>query len=213
MTQNDEDIRDACLLEAATHVAVVAHAEQQRKNSCAAKYVTHPLGVAAVLQRALVRDPIALAAAMLHDVIEDTSHTRDMVATVMTDRFGCAPADVSSVLDAVCELSEKKLGADGKKLPWRVRKEEHLSRLKLASKRAIDVKVADTFHNLLTLLADVKRSSPSAALAAFNAPPEELEWYWREIAELGVSSGSSAAVSVGHRLLAVIAEISALRRA
>ncbi|MFN8523323.1 MAG: HD domain-containing protein [Chloroflexota bacterium] len=67
----------AFLLEAAT-LAADRHRNQRRKGVDAVPYINHPLGVAALLARVGgVTDVETLAAAILHDTIEDTRTTAD----------------------------------------------------------------------------------------------------------------------------------------
>jgi len=64
--------------------AVAAHGDQQRNGG--APYHTHPAAVADLLAEHGVRDPHVLAAAHLHDVVEDTTVTVDQLRRAFGDR-------------------------------------------------------------------------------------------------------------------------------
>jgi guanosine-3',5'-bis(diphosphate) 3'-pyrophosphohydrolase len=56
--------------------AAQKHREQRRKDSSASPYINHPIALAQILvEEGGVDDPVALAAALLHDTIEDTDTT------------------------------------------------------------------------------------------------------------------------------------------
>lgn len=69
---------DNDLIETARKWCVTAHAGQTRANG--KPYHTHPFAVAELLVEHGVNDPEILAAAYLHDVIEDTKTTRKQIA-------------------------------------------------------------------------------------------------------------------------------------
>ena len=75
---------------AAAEYAAQAHRGQTRKGLSRRPYVEHVLSVAGTLTSHGITDPLTLAAALLHDTIEDCGRTRDELATV----FGPEVADV-----------------------------------------------------------------------------------------------------------------------
>src|ERR1051326_6050680 len=90
--------RASCaLLLDALSFAAHQHRDQRRKNADASPYINHPIAVAQILcSEAGVNDVETLSAALLHDTIEDTKTTREMLA----ERFGNAVAGlVSEVTD------------------------------------------------------------------------------------------------------------------
>ena len=66
---------DTHLLLTATRFAAEKHRAQRRKDAEASPYINHPIAVAATLGDAGVTDATILAAALLHDTIEDTKTT------------------------------------------------------------------------------------------------------------------------------------------
>lgn len=173
------------MIEGAAHVAVTAHASQLRKSSARALYVSHPIAVALVLAANGVTDHVTLAAAMLHDVTEDTQWKPADVERVMIDVFGCDKRDVITMLQIIADMSEVKRDSSGAKLPWRVRKEEHLARVRSrASAATVALKIADAYHSATCVLSEIKRHGLAEAMRPFNAPLADMIWYWRETASL-----------------------------
>src|SRR5262249_7510334 len=95
------------LVERALRVAARAHRDQTRKGTDI-PYLTDPAAVALILVRAGFDDEATLAAALLHDVVEDT----DWPAERLRAEFP------PQVLEYVSAVTERKLAADGSKRPW-----------------------------------------------------------------------------------------------
>lgn len=114
------------------------HRDQRRKDAKATPYVNHPIALAEVLHSdGGVRDLVVIAAALLHDTIEDTETTYDE----LRGAFG------SEVADVVVELTDVKfLGKES-------RKRLQIARAGRASNRARLVKLADKIANLRDVLA------------------------------------------------------------
>ena len=105
------------------------HKDQMRKFSDL-PYITHPKAVARILEH-LKADEIVLAAALLHDVVEDTDATIEDVETL----FG---KEVASLVD---ELTTKK-DRWANKAGYLIDKMFHMS------DAALMVKLADRLHNV-----------------------------------------------------------------
>lgn len=70
----------------AARFAAVKHKSQKRKDG-GTPYINHPVEVAEILSRvARISDPEIIAAALLHDTIEDTHTTAEELATIFGDR-------------------------------------------------------------------------------------------------------------------------------
>jgi guanosine-3',5'-bis(diphosphate) 3'-pyrophosphohydrolase len=119
----------------ATAFAAHKHRNQRRKNAEKTPYINHPIRVAQVLTVVGVDDPVVLAAALLHDTIEDTDTSYDEVVA----EFGVEVADV------VKEVT------DNKSLPKAERKRLQVENAPHKSTRAKLVKLADKFDNLSDL--------------------------------------------------------------
>jgi (p)ppGpp synthase/HD superfamily hydrolase len=111
------------IVEAAIRFAAEAHAGQLRKDR-RTPYVVHPVGVLRYLSSDLgVTDPAILAAAVLHDVLEDTATTR----RVLLRRFGREVADWVEALtvppqfhgpDVPDAVKTRILVRDLRQMPW-----------------------------------------------------------------------------------------------
>ncbi len=126
------------LLDRAYVYAMKAHGEQKRASGDL--YFSHPLEVAAILTD-LKLDDATIAAALLHDTIEDTATTR----TEIDQLFG---ADIGNLVDGLTKL--KKLDLVSKQAA----QAENLRKLLLAiasDVRVLLVKLADRLHNMRTL--------------------------------------------------------------
>lgn len=127
---------DVGLVLRAASFAAEAHRDQRRKDPSAAPYINHPLAVADILaNEAGVTDASVLAAALLHDVVEDTAVTLPEVRAA----FGDAVADI------VAQVT------DDKSLPAARRKELQVETAPHKAPGAKLVKLADKLHNLRCL--------------------------------------------------------------
>src|SRR5712672_762524 len=129
---------DEALLNRAYVYAMKAHGEQTRASGD--PYFSHPLEVAAILTD-LKLDDATIAAALLHDTIEDTSATRAEIDQM----FG---ADIVALVEGLTKL--KKLDLVTKE----AKQAENLRKLLLAiadDVRVLLVKLADRLHNMRTL--------------------------------------------------------------
>jgi len=127
---------DVRLLQRAYDTAAAYHASQYRKSGD--PYITHPLAVAQILAE-LGMDTITLVAALLHDTIEDTTYTFDL----MRNEFG---GEVVLLVDGVTKLDRVKLGDAAKA--------ETIRKMVVAmakDPRVLVIKLADRLHNMRTL--------------------------------------------------------------
>jgi len=129
---------DEALLNRAYVYAMKAHGEQRRASGD--PYFSHPIEVAAILTD-LKLDDATIAAALLHDTIEDTEATRAEIDTL----FG---RDIGSLVEGLTKL--KKLDLVTKE----AKQAENLRKLLLAiaaDVRVLLIKLADRLHNMRTL--------------------------------------------------------------
>ena len=126
-------MNDTALIVRAAAFAAERHRDQRRKDADASPYINHPLALADVLaNEGGVTEAIVLAAALLHDTIEDTATT----ARELAEAFG---EDVAGI---VLEVT------DDKSLPKAERKERQVEHASHLSARARLVKLADKICNL-----------------------------------------------------------------
>ncbi|MGD9853440.1 MAG: HD domain-containing protein [Planctomycetaceae bacterium] len=158
------------LIERALRVAATHHQQQSRKGG-AVPYITHPVAMALILQRFGFDDDELLAAALLHDVVEDTDCTLDELAAQFP------PA----VVETVAALSERKRDESGAPRPWRDRKLEHIEQIRSGPFAARVVALADKLHNLLSIQYDL--AAGEDVWSRFNAPRADVLWYHRAMIE------------------------------
>lgn len=156
-------------VEQALRFAAKKHGTQVRKGT-EVPYLTHLASVTLILARAGFDDEEVLAAALLHDALEDA----DVTADEIIERFGRRVAELVAV------ASEIKCDASGAKRPWRSRKEEHLARVTGESVEGRAIVLADKLHNLGTLLDDLA-GDPAEVWSRFNSSPEEQFWYYKSV--------------------------------
>jgi GTP diphosphokinase / guanosine-3',5'-bis(diphosphate) 3'-diphosphatase len=125
-------------LERAFDLAVEAHTGQRRATG--EPYVTHPIASAQITAE-LGIDPIAVTAAILHDVPEDT----EFGLSDVEDRFG---AEVARLVDGVTKLSKFSTHSHEQQQAENIRK----MLLAMAEDiRVVLIKLADRLHNMRTL--------------------------------------------------------------
>lgn len=143
---------DLALVIAAAAFAAERHRHQRRKDAEASPYINHPLTLAAILVgEGRVADAEVIAAALLHDTVEDTETTLEE----LTVRFGPRVAGI------VAEVT------DDKDLPKAERKALQVSRAAHKSPGAKLVKLADKIANLRDLAASPPHDWPAERRAAY----------------------------------------------
>ena len=126
---------DLSVIERAFTVAEEAHREQKRRSG--ERYITHPLAVTKILAD-LGIGPITLAASLLHDTVEDTDYSLEM----LTKDFG---AEIAMLVDGVTKLDKVKFGDHAQA--------ETVRKMVVAMSkdiRVLVIKLADRLHNART---------------------------------------------------------------
>jgi len=139
--------------------AAEAHRGQRRLSG--EDYVNHPLEVAAILAD-LQLDAETIAAALLHDTVEDTNLTAEEVKR----EFG---PEVARLVDGVTKLGRISLRTDQQQQAENVRK---MMVAMAEDLRVVLIKLADRLHNMRTLepLAEAKRRKISRETLDIYAP-------------------------------------------
>ena len=131
---------DLRIIDKAYNFAKKSHGDQKRKSG--EPYIIHPLHTALILAD-LELDKESIMAGLLHDVMEDTAATRE----IMIKEFG---EEVTDLVDGVTKLT--KLDYDVDKVEEQA---ENLRKMFLAMAkdiRVILIKLADRLHNMRTLM-------------------------------------------------------------
>jgi GTP pyrophosphokinase len=126
---------DLGVVERAYHIAREAHSGQKRKSGD--PYITHPLAVATILAE-LGMTPPTLAAALLHDTVEDTEYGLNE----LREEFG---AEIAMLVDGVTKLDKVKYG--------QASQAETVRKMVIAMAkdiRVLVIKLADRLHNART---------------------------------------------------------------
>jgi len=139
--------------------AATAHTGQRRLSG--EDYVNHPLEVAAILAD-LELDAETIAAALLHDTVEDTNLTAEEVGK----EFG---PEVARLVDGVTKLGRISLRTDQQQQAENIRK---MMVAMAEDLRVVLIKLADRLHNMRTLepLAEAKRRKISRETLDIYAP-------------------------------------------
>ena len=117
----------------ALEFAALKHRDQRRKDALASPYINHPIALANVLSReGGVTDPVVLAAALLHDTVEDTETTPAELRAAFGERIAGIVAEVT----------------DDKDLPKAERKRLQIEHAAAISREAKLVKLADKICNV-----------------------------------------------------------------
>jgi len=166
MAQNQCDL---ALVFKALHFAAEKHKKQRRKGSDDTPYINHPIAVAYYLCTfANICDLNVLAAAILHDALEDTDATPEEIE----EQFG------RQVLKLVLEVT------DDKSLPKKIRRREQENTVSQRSHGAKLIRIADKISNLN----DLYHTPPSGWDSETQI--EYLDWTERVINKIkGVNTG------------------------
>ncbi len=130
---------DKKLIRSAFEIAVDAHKDQRRKSGEA--YIFHPIAVAKIVASEIGLDAVSIAAALLHDVVEDTEYTLDDIDRM----FG---ETVARIVDGLTKISHLKKDMNISQ------QAENFRKMLLTLNddvRVIIIKIADRYHNMLTM--------------------------------------------------------------
>ena len=147
--------------------------------------MVHVTAVAFAVERAGWPDEV-VAAAFLHDVLEDRNRFGDaMPRTMLSAEVG---ETVAALVDVV---TEPKRDEAGNPLPWRRRKEAYLGQLADGPDEASAVSLADKLHNAWTmnesLRAGVDLFTPAPGRRALSEGPDAQVWFFRSVLRVASS--------------------------
>ena len=152
--------RDKKLIRLAFDTSVDAHKNQRRKSGEA--YVFHPIEVAKIVADEIGLDATSIAAALLHDVLEDTDYNVDQIESL----FGKTVTKIVVGLTKISNLKKDKYDS---------LQAENFRKMLLTLNddiRVIIIKIADRLHNMKTLnsLVKDKREKIAAETLFIYAP-------------------------------------------
>ncbi len=129
---------DKLMIRKAFNLSVDAHSEQRRKTG--EPYIYHPIAVAKIVANEIGLGAISIAAALLHDVVEDTQYSVDDIEQM----FGETIAKIVSGLTKISSLKKDNHSLQA----------ENFRKMLLTLNddvRVILIKVADRLHNMQTM--------------------------------------------------------------
>ncbi|MBT2163293.1 RelA/SpoT family protein [Zobellia barbeyronii] len=130
---------DKVLIRSAFEIAVDAHKTQRRKSGEA--YIFHPIAVAKIVASEIGLDATSIASALLHDVVEDSEYTLDDIERM----FG---ETIARIVDGLTKIAHLKKDTSTSQ------QAENFRKMLLTlhdDVRVIIIKIADRYHNMLTM--------------------------------------------------------------
>ena len=167
-----EEKKEFGLVTRAVIFATEAHDGAVRKGT-ALPYIVHPMEAAAIAA-GMTSDPEVIAAAVLHDTVEDTDVTREQIEA----KFG------SRVAKLVAAESENKREDQKAEDTWKIRKQETIDHLRRTTDR--DVKIlalVDKLSNLRAIYRDYMAIGDKLWERFNQKDPKEIGWYYRSFEE------------------------------
>ncbi|MEK7109470.1 MAG: HD domain-containing protein [Patescibacteria group bacterium] len=172
------------LIEKADALAAHAHEGQMRKDA-PTPYITHPRAVAATLKKYGFNDTV-IAAALVHDVLEDTA---------------CTPAELEAQLGPEVLRIVQMLSYDPS-LEWEEQRKKYIEAVRAAPPEVKAISTADKVHNLETLLDSYARTGPQL-WNMFTRKKERKLWFEREMLKMLQETWRHPLVDEYARLLAL----------
>jgi len=155
---------DTAFFDKAVKFAVEAHQGTERRGK-GYPYIIHPMEAASIVAT-ITNDQKMLAAAILHDTVEDTDVTIEQIR----EQFG----------DRVAELVQHETAPSDESLTWREKKMAQINQLADASYDSKVVALGDKLSNMRGIAWDY-RMIGDEVWKLFHAPngKPDVEWYYR----------------------------------
>ncbi len=159
---------ETTLFDEAAKFAIEAHSGTERRGK-AYPYIIHPMEAASIVA-SITNDQEMLAAAILHDTVEDTDVTLEQIR----DRFG----------DRVASLVQHETAPIEETMSWRAKKTIQVEQLANASYDSKVVALGDKLSNMRGIAMDYRQKGDST-WSLFHAPDgkKDVEWYYRALAK------------------------------
>ena len=159
------------LLDRAIIFAVKAHAGTERRGK-GFPYIVHPMEAVSIVAT-MTSDQELLAAAALHDTVEDTSVTIEQLRAEFGERVALLVAEESDVF--VEGLSEGE--------SWHSRKQAAIARIAKASREAKMVALGDKLSNMRAIARDYALQGDGLWNLFHVTDRSEHEWHYRGLAD------------------------------
>ena len=161
---------DTALLDRAIIFAVKAHSGTERRGK-GYPYIVHPLEAVEIVAT-MTADQELLAAAALHDTVEDTDVTVEQIREEFGNRVASLVADESDEMPA--GVSEED--------SWHSRKQAAIDRLARASREAKMVALGDKLSNMRAIARDYAVQGDALWNLFHAKDPKDHEWHYRGLA-------------------------------
>ena len=158
------------LLDRAIVFAVQAHAGTERRGK-GFPYIVHPMEAVAIVAT-MTADQELLAAAALHDTVEDTDITVEELRAQFGERIAALVAQESDVM--IENVSEED--------SWHARKQAAIDRLAAAPHDAKMVALGDKLSNMRAIARDYAEIGDALWNLFHTKDPKEHEWHYRGLA-------------------------------
>ena len=162
---------DTAFLDRAIIFAVKAHAGTERRGK-GFPYIVHPMEAMEIVAT-MTPDQELLAAAALHDTVEDTSVTIEDIRAQFGDRVASLVQSESDV------FIEGKSEEDS----WHERKQAAMDRLAAASHEAKMVALGDKLSNMRAIARDYATKGDALWQLFHAKDPKDHEWHYRGLAQ------------------------------
>ncbi len=162
---------DTSLLDRAIVFAVSAHAGTERRGK-GFPYIVHPLEAVEIVAT-MTRDQTLLAAAALHDTVEDTAVTVEQLRAEFGDR----------IASLVATETDTPIEGQSEERTWRTRKQAAIDRLASATREAKMVALGDKLSNMRAIARDYAQQGDALWTLFHTSDPKDHEWHYRGLAE------------------------------
>ena len=162
---------NTAILDRAIIFAVKAHTGTERRGK-GYPYIIHPMEAVEIVAT-MTKDQELLAAAMLHDTVEDTNVTVDQIRDEFGDRVAELVASESDVMpEGVSEEDS-----------WHARKQAAIDRLSKASREAKIVAMGDKLSNMRAIARDYAEQGDKLWNLFHVKDRKSHEWHYRGLAD------------------------------
>lgn len=161
---------DTKLCDKAAKYAIDAHAGTERRGK-GYPYVIHVMEAASIVA-SITNDPELIAAAFLHDVIEDTDHTAEDIEK----EFG------KRIADLVVSESDVMVEGVSEEDSWHDRKQAAIDRIAASSYDSKIVAMGDKLSNMRAIARDYEAQGDELWNLFHNNDPKEHKWHYEGLA-------------------------------